>query len=52
VPPRKLQRAAGKLDPCGALRYRDDVERELRRLGHRIHRRMRPGKADGPASSR
>jgi DNA-binding NarL/FixJ family response regulator len=28
------------------VRYRD-AERELRRLGHHIHRRTRPGKADG-----
>ena len=27
-------------------RYRDAAERELRRLGHRIHRRTRPGKAE------
>ena len=32
---------------CGATRYRDAAERELRRLGQHIHRRTRPGKADG-----
>ena len=41
----ELQRAATALDACGALRYRDEAERELGRLGHRIHRRTRPGKA-------
>jgi ATP/maltotriose-dependent transcriptional regulator MalT len=43
----ELQRAASELDECGALRYRDAAERELGKLGHRIHRRTRPGKTDG-----
>jgi ATP/maltotriose-dependent transcriptional regulator MalT len=43
----ELQRAAAKLETCGALRYRNAAERELGKLGHRIHRRTRPGKADG-----
>ena len=43
----ELGRAASDLDRCGALRYRDDAERELGKLGHRIHRRSRPGNADG-----
>jgi DNA-binding NarL/FixJ family response regulator len=43
----ELQRAAAELDACGALRYRDHAERELRKLGHPIHRRTRPGKTDG-----
>ena len=43
----ELQRAATALDACGALRYRDQAERELGKLGHRIHRRTRPGKTDG-----
>ncbi len=34
-----LTRAAAELDACGALRYRDEAERELRRLGHRGQRR-------------
>jgi DNA-binding NarL/FixJ family response regulator len=42
----ELQRAVAELDACGALHYRDYAERELRKLGHRIHRRTRPGKAD------
>ena len=44
----ELQRGAGELEACGALRYRDEAERELRKLGHRIHRRTRPGKTDRP----
>jgi DNA-binding CsgD family transcriptional regulator len=43
----ELTRAAGELDACGALRYRDQAERELGKLGHRIHRRTRRGKTDG-----
>jgi ATP/maltotriose-dependent transcriptional regulator MalT len=43
----ELQRAAGTFEECGALRFRDEAERELRKLGHRIHRRTRPGSADG-----
>jgi DNA-binding NarL/FixJ family response regulator/tetratricopeptide (TPR) repeat protein len=40
----ELQRAAAALDACGARHYRDQAERELGKLGHRIHRRTRPGK--------
>jgi DNA-binding NarL/FixJ family response regulator len=44
----ELERAARELDACGALRYRDQAERELRRLGHRrLHRRTRAGRPDG-----
>jgi ATP/maltotriose-dependent transcriptional regulator MalT len=39
----ELRRSAAELDACGAFRDRDAAERELRRLGHRIHRRTRPG---------
>ncbi len=42
----ELQTAAAELQRRGATRYRDAAERELRRLGHHIHRRTRPGKAD------
>ncbi len=42
----ELRRAAQELEARGALRYRDEAERELRKLGHRIHRRTRPGKTD------
>jgi DNA-binding NarL/FixJ family response regulator len=45
----ELERAARELEACGALRYRDEAERELRKLGRHIHRRTRPGKADGTA---
>jgi DNA-binding CsgD family transcriptional regulator len=40
----ELRCAAATLDACGALRYRDSAERELGKLGHRPHRRTRPGK--------
>jgi DNA-binding NarL/FixJ family response regulator/tetratricopeptide (TPR) repeat protein len=43
----ELEHAASAFEQCGALRYRDEAEQELRKLGHRIHRRTRPGKADG-----
>jgi len=39
----ELQRAADDLDACGATRYRDATERELRKLGRVIHRRTRRG---------
>jgi ATP/maltotriose-dependent transcriptional regulator MalT len=38
-----LQRAADDLDGCGATRYRDAAERELRKLGRVVHRRTRKG---------
>ena len=43
----ELKRAVAELDQCGALRYRSEAERELRKLGHSVHRRTRPGKTDG-----
>ena len=43
----ELQCAAAALDACGAWRYRQSAERELGKLGHRPHRRTRPGKANG-----
>jgi DNA-binding CsgD family transcriptional regulator len=42
----ELQRAAATLDACGALRLRDQAERELGKLGRRPHRRTQSGKAD------
>jgi DNA-binding CsgD family transcriptional regulator len=42
----ELQRAAAELDACGAIRYRDQAEHELRKLGHHIHRRTQSGEAD------
>ena len=43
----ELRRAAAELHACGALGYRGAAERELRKLGHRVHRRTRPGQGDG-----
>jgi DNA-binding NarL/FixJ family response regulator len=43
----ELRRAAGELGGCGALRYRDEAEHELGKLGLRIHRRTRAGKRYG-----
>jgi DNA-binding NarL/FixJ family response regulator len=43
----ELEEAAREFDACGVPRYRDRAERELGRLGHRVHRRTRAGKADG-----
>jgi ATP/maltotriose-dependent transcriptional regulator MalT len=43
----QLRRAAAAFETCGALRYRDRAERELGKLGHRPHRRTRPGTTDG-----
>jgi DNA-binding CsgD family transcriptional regulator len=42
----ELERAAAELDRCGAVRYRDAAQRELRQLGQHIHRRTRPGDSD------
>jgi DNA-binding NarL/FixJ family response regulator len=42
-----LQRAATDLDACGALRYREQAERVLGKLGHRTHRRTHPATTDG-----
>jgi DNA-binding CsgD family transcriptional regulator len=47
----ELQRAARQFEGCGALRYRDEAERELRKLGHHVHRtRSGDGDATGLAS--
>jgi DNA-binding NarL/FixJ family response regulator len=43
----ELERAAVLFERCGALPRRDEVERELGRLGRRPHRRTRPGIKDG-----
>jgi DNA-binding NarL/FixJ family response regulator/tetratricopeptide (TPR) repeat protein len=43
----ELQRAAAEFEECGAPRRRDRAERELRTLGHAVHRRTAPGKAEG-----
>jgi DNA-binding CsgD family transcriptional regulator len=44
---RLLAEAAEALERCGALRYRDAAERELRQLGERIHRRSQATAAEG-----
>jgi len=44
----ELQHAATDLDAVGALRYRNQAERELRQLGCRIHRRSGRVKAGAP----
>jgi DNA-binding CsgD family transcriptional regulator len=41
-----LEQAAAEFERCGAIRFRDAAERELRRLGQRIHRRSQPAAAD------
>jgi DNA-binding NarL/FixJ family response regulator/tetratricopeptide (TPR) repeat protein len=40
----ELQNAAATLEACGALRWRAEAERELRKLGRRIHHRTPRGK--------
>jgi ATP/maltotriose-dependent transcriptional regulator MalT len=47
----EFERAAAAFDECGALRYRDEAERELRKLGRRTQRTPRGKSAgDGLAS--
>ena len=43
----ELLRAARQFEASSALRYRDEAEMELRKLGHHIHRRTRSGEAGG-----
>jgi ATP/maltotriose-dependent transcriptional regulator MalT len=43
----ELTAAARIFEECGALPRRDAVDRELGKLGKRVHRRTRRGKADG-----
>src|SRR3954454_1883910 len=43
----QLERAAAAFESFGSHRYRLQAERELRKLGRPLHRRTRPGKADG-----
>src|SRR5918994_4932934 len=42
----ELEHAAAELHACGAVRYRDAADQELRRLGRRVQRRTQPGEAD------
>lgn len=43
----EFERAANAFDSFGSIRYRDEAERELRKLGRPTHRRSRRGKANG-----
>lgn len=43
----ELGRAATAFESFGAIRYRDQCERDLRRLGHHIHRVTRSGETGG-----
>lgn len=43
----ELERAVRELDAYGAVRYRQEAERELRKLGRRVRRQTSPGKLDG-----
>ena len=43
----ELELAAAAFDSFGSHRYRQQAERELRKLGRSVHRRTRPGKAAG-----
>jgi ATP/maltotriose-dependent transcriptional regulator MalT len=43
---KELEQASAALHACGALRYRNAADQELRRLGRHVHRRTRPGEAD------
>jgi DNA-binding NarL/FixJ family response regulator len=43
----ELEKAAAELGTCGARRYREEAEHELRRLDRRFARRTRPRKPDG-----
>jgi DNA-binding NarL/FixJ family response regulator len=44
-----LEQAAAEFERCGAIRHRDAAERELRRLGQRIHRRSHTVASDDTA---
>ena len=43
----EFERAATAFDSFGSIRYRDEAERELRKLGRPTHRRSSRGKANG-----
>jgi ATP/maltotriose-dependent transcriptional regulator MalT len=43
----ELERAAAIFDECGAPRYRDQTEQELRKLGRSVHRRSERGTGEG-----
>jgi DNA-binding NarL/FixJ family response regulator len=44
---KELELATQQLDSCGAVRYRNQAEQELRKLGRHPYRRTRPQNADG-----
>jgi DNA-binding NarL/FixJ family response regulator len=46
----ELERAAATFDECGAPRYRDQAEHELRKLGRTVHRRSARGTGEGVES--
>jgi DNA-binding NarL/FixJ family response regulator len=43
----ELEQAVQELDACGAARYRQEAERELRKLGRHVHRRTRAANVHG-----
>jgi len=43
----QLEQAASAFDSFGSFRYRDQAERELRKLGRHVSHRTRPGAGDG-----
>jgi DNA-binding NarL/FixJ family response regulator len=45
-----LTEAATAFDSFGSIRYRDEVERELRKLGHRTRAHRQPGTGEGVAA--
>jgi DNA-binding CsgD family transcriptional regulator len=46
-----LESASSMYDELGAPRLRDRVDAELRRLGHTVHRRTRPGDRSGTGAT-
>jgi DNA-binding CsgD family transcriptional regulator len=42
----ELEQAAAAFDRFGAPHWRDRAEHELRKLGHRVHRRSQPGQSE------
>ena len=46
----ELERACAELEACGAARYRDAAASELRGLGQRVTRRVRPAAGEGVAA--
>ena len=47
----ELEKAFAELDACGAARFREEAERELRRLGRRFHRGRAAGTAENGVAS-